>query len=69
MARRSGTLEPHADDDGERGDDAAGDRPQLLIDRITNGTTKLKTTIVQNSGANEPRCVTRNTSRSADALP
>src|SRR5262245_27706917 len=41
----------------------------FLIDRMTNGTTKLQTTIVQKSGENEPRWVTRTTSRSADALP
>src|SRR3989442_7709008 len=41
----------------------------FLIERMTNGIAKLQATIVQKSGANEPRCVTRNTSRSADALP
>src|SRR5436309_609115 len=41
----------------------------FLMERMTNGITKLQTTIVQKSGANEPRCVTRKTSRSADSLP
>src|SRR2546426_9961632 len=41
----------------------------FLIERMTNGIAKLQATIVQKSGANEPRCVTSDTSRSVDALP
>src|SRR5262245_10463602 len=38
-------------------------------DRIVTGRTKLQTTIVQNSGAKEPRCVTQKTFISLCSLP
>ena len=41
----------------------------FLIERIDTGMTKLTTTIVQYSGANEPFCVTRSTAISAGSLP
>src|SRR5258706_11402148 len=41
----------------------------LLRLRMISGTTKLQTTIVQKSGANEPLCVTLNTAISAGSFP
>src|SRR3954470_22923797 len=40
-----------------------------LNDRMQSGDTKLQTTMVQESGANEPVCVVQNTDISADSLP
>src|SRR5215831_20222241 len=41
----------------------------FLIARIGKGITKLQNTIVQNSGAYDPVCVSQNTAISADEFP